>query len=371
MTEPVTRHRGSERRGRIMSPAGEPSGGPAIGRVRPAAWFAGGRRRPYEPACHALPLDNHTSLLRVFERVHGGPSPDGHWVTMLPGFPDGSYGWAQVDVRLHDVPSPRLYVEYLGQGDSDKPRDYAYSTIERADLVEALWAAHDVTSTVAVSFDYSSLVVLELLARRLDRRAAGDPDGTRISGVLLINGGLFADAHSHPWRTTPLMKTRLGGLAMVRNQNRPAASARVLRASRMWSRGYPVTNEEVGDMYDVLARHDGMRFLHDGAGFVDEHKRSAARWDLARLTASLGNELTWDIAGSALDPFEPRQIYAARRRLDPALVRIHDLPGGHLTTSEHPNLLANLIRALPQPRLPRPGSGSQPGKRPVTIRYGP
>jgi hypothetical protein len=158
------------------------------------------------------------------------------------------------------------------------------------------------------------------------------------------------------------MKTRLGGLALARNQNRPAASARVLRASRMWSRGYRVSDEEVGDMYDVLARHDGMRFLHDGAGFVDEHKRNAARWDLARLTAALGNELTWDIAGSALDPFEPRQISAARQRLDPALVRIHDLPGGHLTASEHPGLLASLIRALPQPRLPRPRSGSLPGK---------
>jgi pimeloyl-ACP methyl ester carboxylesterase len=78
--------------------------------------------------------------------------------------------------------STSLYVEYLGQGDSDEPRGHAYSTIERADRVEALWAAHEVTSTVAVSFDYSSLVVLELLARRLDRRAAGEPEGTRITG---------------------------------------------------------------------------------------------------------------------------------------------------------------------------------------------
>jgi pimeloyl-ACP methyl ester carboxylesterase len=360
MTEPITRQGGSERRGRIITPAGEPPAGPATGRVRPAAWFASGRRRPYDPARRTLRPDSHTGLPHVFERVHGDPSPDGHWVSMLPGFPDGSYGWAQVDAQLHDIPSPRLYAEYLGQGDSGKPRNYAYSTIERADLVEALWAAHDVTSTVAVSFDYSSLVVLELLARRLDRRAAGDPEGTRISGVLLVNGGLFADAHSHPWRTTPFMKTRLGGLAMAWNQNHSASFARVLRTSRMWSRGYRLSDEETGDMYDVLARHDGVRFLHDGAGFVDEHKRNAARWDLARLTAALGNELTWDIAGSALDPFEPRQIRAARQRLDPALVRIHDLPGGHLTTSEHPNPLANLIRALPQPRLARPRSGSPP-----------
>jgi hypothetical protein len=44
----------------------------------------------------------------------------------------------------------------------------------------------------------------------------------------------------------------------------------------MWSRGYRVSDEEVGDIYDVLARHGGMRFLHDGAGFVDEHRRNAA-----------------------------------------------------------------------------------------------
>jgi pimeloyl-ACP methyl ester carboxylesterase len=271
---------------------------------------------------------------------------------MLPGFPEGSYGWAQVDARLGDAPSPRLYVEYLGQGDSDKPAGYPYSTYERADLVEALWAAHEVTSTFAVSFDYSSLVVMELLARRLDRRAAGDPPGTQISGVLLVNGGLFADAHSHPWRSTPFLKTRLGGLVLAWNQNRPAAFAPVLRRSRIWSRDYRVSDEEVGDLYEVLARHDGVRFLHDGAGFVDEHKRNAARWDLARLTAALGNELTWDIAGSALDPFEPRQIRAARRRLDPALVRIHDLPGGHVIASEHPDLFAGLIRSVHDPRRP-------------------
>jgi pimeloyl-ACP methyl ester carboxylesterase len=307
-------------------------------RVRPAAWFAGGRRRPYD-------VPGHPGL-HVFERVHGDPPRDGHWVSMLPGFPDGSYGWAQVDALLPDGPSPRLYAEYLGQGDSDELADHAYSTVERADLVEALWAAHGVTSTVAVSFDYSSLVVLELLARRLDRRAAGAPEGTRIDGVLLVNGGLFADAHSHPWRTTPFLKTRLGGFVVSRNENRPEVAARVLRASRMWSRDHRLTDEEVGDMLDVLRRHGGVRFLHDGAGFVDEHKRSATRLDLARLTAAFGGELTWDIAGSAQDPYEPRQIRAARQRLDPALVRVHDLPGGHLTTSEHPDRLAALIRAV-------------------------
>jgi len=107
------------------------------GRVRPETWFAGGIRRPYDPTQRTLFADDRSGLPHVFERVHGHPAADGHWITMLPGFPDGSYGWAQVDARLPDDPGPRLYLEYLGQGDSDKPRDYAYSTVERADLVEA------------------------------------------------------------------------------------------------------------------------------------------------------------------------------------------------------------------------------------------
>ena len=61
----------------------------------------------------------------------GKPDADATWLTLLPGFPDGSYGWAQVDRRLGPGLGPRLYVEPVGQGDSDKPRHYPYSTVER------------------------------------------------------------------------------------------------------------------------------------------------------------------------------------------------------------------------------------------------
>src|SRR5215831_15806717 len=42
--------------------------------------------------------------------------------------------------RTYRTPEmPKLFVEYVGMGDSDKPKDYAYSTAERTDLVEAIW----------------------------------------------------------------------------------------------------------------------------------------------------------------------------------------------------------------------------------------
>jgi hypothetical protein len=42
---------------------------------------------------------------------------------------------------------PKLFVEYVGIGDSDKPKNYAYSTAERTDLVEAIWRVLSVQST--------------------------------------------------------------------------------------------------------------------------------------------------------------------------------------------------------------------------------
>src|SRR5438067_2227787 len=104
--------------------------------VTAAEWFASGQRIPYDAESgRALTdaADASAEMLRVFERVVGGAgSTDSVWLTMLPGFPDGSYGWAQVDRMLgHDL-TPRLYAEPIGQGDSDKPRRYKYSTMERA-----------------------------------------------------------------------------------------------------------------------------------------------------------------------------------------------------------------------------------------------
>jgi pimeloyl-ACP methyl ester carboxylesterase len=287
--------------------------------------------------------------LMVFERVVGAPdAPDamGRWITMLPGYPDGSYGYAKVDALLGDAGDelvPLLYLEYVGQGDSDKPRKYAYSTIERADLVEAQWRAHGVRRTFVATFDYSSLVLLELLARQQERLSRGDPLTTRIESVFIANGGLFADAHSHPWLTTPLLRTPLGALSMRRAQRSPALFENIMRNAKMYAPEYRVTDAELLELYDAITRRDGAAFLHLAAGFVAEHKAHAKRWDFARLYHALRDSVSFCVVGSEEDPYEPKQIVAARARLGADGLDIRMLPGGHLTTAEHPDLLAALI----------------------------
>ena len=315
-------------------------------------WFAAGERRPYDPSSGVMldqsTLDQRHDVLHVFERVvRDLATPlDARWTTLLPGFPDGSYGFAQVNAMLGPEVSPRLFVEYVGQGDSDKPAGYRYSTIERADLVEAQWQAHGVRRTFVVTFDYSSLALLELLARQHERSLQGQEPYTRISSVFIVNGGLFADAHSHPWQTTPLLKSPVGRLSMWAAQRSPSLFAAIMRGSAMYSGAYRVSAAELRDQFSAITRRNGAAFMSRGAGFVDEHQQHSERWDLKRLYLALRDTVEFHIAGSVEDPFEPRQIVATRERLGAYGVDVRLFPGGHMTTSEHPELLADAIRDL-------------------------
>ena len=315
--------------------------------VTAAEWFAGGQRIPYDPGTARVLTEQEAAAtpgaLRVFERVAAGEQgADTTWLTMLPGFPDGSYGWAHVDRMLGDDLGPRLYVEPVGQGDSDKPRDYRYSTVERADLVEALWRHHGVRRTVVVTFDYTSLALLELLRRQLERAASGDTAGPAITAVFMVNGGLFADVHTHAWQGTPLLRTPLGALGMRRAQRSPRVFATSMTQARMYSRGYHPTPAELAELWSAITRRDGAAFAHNAAGFVAEHRRHADRWDLAAIARDLDGTVALYVGGSDEDPYEHRQIPATRERVPQA--KVLTFPGGHLTTSEHPDLLAAAIR---------------------------
>jgi len=320
------------------------------GLVTAAEWFAGGERIAYDPGSARVLTEIEAAAtpgaLRVFERVADAEhDADPVWLTLLPGFPDGSYGWAQVDRMLGADIGPRLYVEPVGQGDSDKPRDYPYSTVERADLVEALWRHHGVRRTVVVTFDYTSLALLELLRRQLEQRQPERTDARpAITAVLMVNGGLFADAHTHPWQGTPLLRSPLGALAMRGWQRSPRAFENGWKQARLHPRGYRPAPGELAELWSAITRRDGAAFLHNAAGFVKEHRRHAQRWDLAAIAGELDGAVALYVGGSEEDPYEHRQIPAARERVPQA--EILTFPGGHLTTGEHPDLLAAAIREV-------------------------
>jgi pimeloyl-ACP methyl ester carboxylesterase len=101
---------------------------------------------------------------------------------------------------------------------------------------------------------------------------------------------------------------------------------------------------ELTETWSAITRRNGAAFAHNAAGFVAEHRRHADHWDLAAVARDLHGTVAFYLGGSEQDPYEHRQIPAARRRVPQA--EILTFPGGHLTTSEHPDLLAAAIRGI-------------------------
>jgi pimeloyl-ACP methyl ester carboxylesterase len=302
------------------------------------AWFAGGERVGYDPIARAI-VAGQNAPLDVFLRREGDLA---RATTFLPGYPDGSFGWAKVLPHLPNATDmPKLFIEYVGMGDSDKPKDYAYSTAERTDLVEAIWRELSVQSTTLVAFDFSSLVVLEHLRRRLERSERGDPvGGPHIRGVFIFNGGLFTDGHSHPWYTTPILRRlpERGRQHLGRSFTTFKMMMRV-----MWSKGYHVTDAEIHELHNAMERHDGLFYLAAAAGFVADHRAQRERLDFGQLFEAYRDQFSFLVGGSDEDPFEHRQVDLAQERLGKLGLRIERLPGGHLTTNEQPEALAALI----------------------------
>ena len=86
------------------------------------AWFAGGQRVGYDPNARAV-VRVQSPPLKAFLRQEGDVA---HAVSFLPGFPDGSFGWAKVLPHLPSAAEmPTLFLDYVGMDDSDKPKDYA------------------------------------------------------------------------------------------------------------------------------------------------------------------------------------------------------------------------------------------------------
>src|SRR5260221_260173 len=174
-----------------------------------------------------------------------------------------------------------------------------------------------------------------------EKEAAATPRALRVfERVAPADHG----AHASRCQRTPLLRTPLGALGMWRAQRSPRVFAASMIQARLYSRSYRPAPAELAELWSAITRRDGAAFLHNAAGFVTEHRRHAQRWDLAAIARELDGRVALYVGGSDEDPYEHRQIPATRQRGPQA--EVLTFPGGHLTTSEHPDLLAAAIRDI-------------------------
>jgi pimeloyl-ACP methyl ester carboxylesterase len=256
----------------------------------------------------------------------GGLGTDRSALICIHGFPTASWDWHLVWDALCNRFGRVLAPDLIGFGWSAKPRAYAYSIFDQADLVEALLREEGVRRVRVLAHDYGDTVAQELLARQLERDERGD-DSLRIEAICLLNGGLFPETH-RARIVQKLLLTPLGPLlASVMSERSFGRSF-----SAVFGRSTRPSPEELRQFWTLLSHQAGHRLSHELIHYIPERRAHRARWVGALQRARMPVRL---INGSA-DPVSGAHMVARYRELV-APADVIELPGiGHYPQVEAP-----------------------------------
>jgi pimeloyl-ACP methyl ester carboxylesterase len=281
-------------------------------------WLASGER---------IELELDSGSWDVFVRTAGS----GPWLTLLHGFPTSSWDWAPVAQILE----PRFRVltfDFLGFGDSDKPRDHEYSIGEQANVTEALWRRLGIEETGLVGHDYGATVAQELLARA--EEGTFDP---RLNGVVLLNAGLYVEL-ARPLLIQRLLAAPLAGRLLAYLVTERAFSRSL---SSVFSDSHQPTAADLHQQWQLVRRRDGVAVTPKLLHYMRERRANAARWEGALEGTAVPRRLVWGMA----DPRSGDQITDHARQRIPSLdvVALDDV--GHYPQLEAPERVATAIEA--------------------------
>jgi pimeloyl-ACP methyl ester carboxylesterase len=282
------------------------------------SWLASGER---------VEIGLGSGSWQIFVRTSGS----GPWLTLLHGFPTSSWDWARV-ARILEPSFRVLTFDFLGFGDSDKPGDHDYSIAEQADLTEALWRRLEIDETGVVAHDYGATVAQELLARADEGAVA-----TRLTGVVLLNAGLYIEL------AQPLFIQRLLAKPLVGRVLAYAVTERTFshNLSSVFSNERQPTAAELHEQWQLVRRRNGVAATPKLLHYMRERRANATRWEGALEHIPVPLRLVWGMA----DPRSGAHIAEHARQRIPNLCVVALDEVGHYPHLEAPEHVATVIEA--------------------------
>lgn len=239
---------------------------------------------------------------RIFLRT-GGPA-DAPVLLLIHGFPTASWDWEALWPRLTRtwrVIAPDL----IGFGFSDKPKDYAYSLVDQADLCEAMLRHCGADAYHVLAHDYGDSVAQELLARQGPAEREGRP---RLQSMCFLNGGLFPETH-RPVLIQKLLISPLGPL-IGRLTSRSAVAANM---RKIFGPDTQPDEALLDDFWTLIAHDDGPRIMHKLIRYMQERREQRARW----VGAMQARRVPLKLIDGATDPISGEHMAARYRELVP------------------------------------------------------
>ena len=254
---------------------------------------------------------------------------------LIHGFPTASWDWRRVWPALRE--GRRLVApDMIGFGFSAKPRRYGYSILDQADLHERLLASLGIAEADVLAHDYGDTVAQELLARHEDRRRSGAA-GLRLRSLVLLNGGLFPEAHRARF-VQKLLMTPLGPLLSRLSNARSFARS----FAPIFGPHTRPTPGEMADYWRLVSHAGGQRITHELIHYIEERRRHRARWVGALQTTTVPLRFV----NGPEDPVSGAHMAARYRELVPN-ADVVSLPGiGHYPQVEDPAAVVAAVRAV-------------------------
>jgi len=253
--------------------------------------------------------------------VREGGVPEGEVLVLVHGFPTASWDWEALWPSL----TTRYRVctlDMIGFGFSAKPKDYAYSLPDQADLVESYLQATGIGEYHLLAHDYGDSVAQELLARQTEAGARA-----KLLSVAFLNGGLFPETH-RPALIQRLLLTPLGPLiARLTTRARLAANFK-----RIFGAHTPPDDALIDDCWRLITANDGRAVMHKLIGYIRERQAYRSRW----VGALIGSPLPLKLIDGAADPISGAHMAARYRELVPRadITLLEDI--GHYPQIEAP-----------------------------------
>ncbi|MGB1448397.1 MAG: alpha/beta fold hydrolase [Flavobacteriaceae bacterium] len=267
----------------------------------------------------------------VFVREAGQGEP----LLLIHGFPTASWDWHRLWPQL--IKNYRVIaLDLLGFGFSAKPRNYPYSILDQADLIEQLLAHKGIASCSIISHDYGDTVAQELLARFNERHEKGEK-GLLLHRLCLLNGGLFPETH-RPLLVQKVLMSPLGPIvSRLFNRKKLGKNFR-----RIFGPNTQPTEAELDDFWTLIEGNGGRYVFHLLIRYMAERLSHRERWVKALQTTTIPLRL---INGTA-DPISGQHMVDRYRELipNPDVVELPQI--GHFPLLEAPKAVLEGFRGF-------------------------
>ena len=252
-------------------------------------------------------------------------SGSGETLLLIHGFPTASWDWNRMWPHLikdYHV----LTLDMLGFGFSDKPRNYPYSILDQANMIEALLQSKKIARVKIIAHDYGDTVAQELLARFNTRQNRGEA-GLEITHLCLLNGGLFPEVH-RPLLVQKILMSPVGFI-VGRLFNRAKLGKNF---KNIFGLNTQPTEAELDDFWTLIEGNGGRYVFHLLIRYMAERVQYRERWVGALQTT----KIPLCFINGVADPISGQHMVDRYRELisEPQVVELKGI--GHFPLIEAP-----------------------------------